>query len=225
MHLVQRGNNKAPVFLFPEARELYLNLLGKFARDMECSIHAYVLMTNHVHLLVTQSDEWGVSCLMKRVNERFGRYTNKRLSRCGTLWQGRYWCSLVDDGDYVLNCHRYIEQNPVRANMVERAEDFPWSSHGGNTGRFSRGFLKWHSSMGHAGMGDVARCELYAALTSKPLDDERAAEIRKCLVSGLPFGRREFIDRLRADGARVSIGRAGRPRKDAGKESGYVPDF
>lgn len=94
-----------------------------------CEVHAYVLMTNHVHLLVTPREKGAVSRTMQALGRRYVRYFNDRLERTGTLWEGRYKASLVDDGVYLMNCHRYIELNPVRARMVRDPVDYAWSSH------------------------------------------------------------------------------------------------
>lgn len=131
-HVIQRGNDRQACF-FQETDYLrYLQDLHEAALHQACSIHAYVLMTNHVHLLVTPRTEGGVSRMMQALGRRYVRYVNDSSGRTGTLWEGRYKASLVDDERYVLACYRYIELNPVRAGMVAAPDEYRWSSHAAN---------------------------------------------------------------------------------------------
>ena len=128
-HVIQRGNDRQPCF-FDDADYLcYRSELRDMARREGCAVHAYVLMTNHVHLLLTPLQPGAVARTMQSLGRRYVRYINATYGRTGTLWEGRYKASLVGDGDYLLRCHRYIELNPLRAGMVADPCDYRWSSH------------------------------------------------------------------------------------------------
>jgi len=128
-HVIQRGNNRDPCFFAEEDYRRYLSDLHESARKMHCRIHAYVLMTNHVHLLVTPMVEFGISQVMQALGRRYVYYVNKTYKRSGTLWEGRYKSSLIDSDRYMLTCMRYIELNPVRAKMVNHPGEYQWSSY------------------------------------------------------------------------------------------------
>ena len=127
-HIVQRGNNREPCFIEPENYHFYLELWKTLSKRYGVSIHAYCLMTNHIHFLVTPESETSISTTMKVVGSRYAQYINLKYKRTGTLWEGRHRSSLVQTEKYFLTCMRYIELNPVRAGMVLRPEEYKWSS-------------------------------------------------------------------------------------------------
>ena len=129
VHIIQRGNNRQACFFHEEDYRFYLEWLGEYATDVKCSIHAYVLMTNHVHLLLTPQSKTAAGELMKRLGQRYVQYINRTYRRSGTLWEGRFKSCLTREESYVMSCYRYIELNPVRANMVEHPADYEWSSY------------------------------------------------------------------------------------------------
>lgn len=129
LHLIQRGNNRQACFFANDDYRCHLDWLAESAVRTDCAIHAYVLMTNHVHLLVTPTVADSAGQLMKRLGQRYVQRVNRLYRRSGTLWEGRYRSSLVQDETYALACHRYIELNPVRAGMVDHPRDYPWSSY------------------------------------------------------------------------------------------------
>lgn len=128
-HVIQRGNDRQACFFHEDDRLTYLTLLREAALRHGCDVHAYVLMTNHVHLLVTPVEKGAVSRMMQTLGRNYVTHVNARYRRTGTLWEGRYKSCLVDSEDYVLACYRYIELNPVRAGMVETPSEYQWSSH------------------------------------------------------------------------------------------------
>ena len=132
VHVIQRGNDRRDCFFSDEDRAFYLFHLGKRLPRTRCRLHAYCLMTNHVHLLLTAEDEHGCALLMKGIGQLYSQYVNKRYGRCGHLWGGRFKSCLVQAEQYALMCYRYIELNPVRAGMVGRADQYAWSSHAAN---------------------------------------------------------------------------------------------
>ena len=128
LHVIQRGNNRAPIFFGDDDYERYRTWLGEAAAAYGCAIHAYVLMTNHVHLLVTPREDESLPRTMQSLGRRYVRHVNTRYRRSGTLWEGRYRAAPIDSEAYFLACCRYIELNPVRAGTVGHARDYPWSS-------------------------------------------------------------------------------------------------
>jgi putative transposase len=129
-HIVQRGNNREACFIEAENYQFYLELWKSISRRYGCAVHAWCLMTNHIHFLVTPASKESISSTMKVVGSRYACYINKRYGRTGTLWEGRHRSSLVQSDSYLLTCMRYIELNPFRASMVGRPEEYKWSSHG-----------------------------------------------------------------------------------------------
>jgi putative transposase len=129
IHVMQRGNNRASCFFKDQDRSFYLFHLRRWLPRAGCRLHAYCLMSNHVHLLLTTDGATGCALLMKSVGQLYAQYINKTYSRSGYLWQGRFKSCLVQSEDYVLACYRYIELNPVRAGLVRRPDEYPWSSY------------------------------------------------------------------------------------------------
>lgn len=128
-HVIIRGNNREPIFVANEDYRFYLDKLQEACIKHLCDVHAYVLMTNHVHLLITPNNEDSISKVMQMLGRYYVQYFNCSYKRTGTLWEGRYKASLVDSEAFALTCYRYIELNPVRANMVTHPAEYPWSSY------------------------------------------------------------------------------------------------
>ena len=127
LHLIQRGNNRQACFFADEDYRFYLDWLAEHAGKTGCQIHAYVLMTNHVHLLLSAETAQAAGALMKALGQRYVQYVNRTYQRSGTLWEGRFRSCLTQDETYLLACQRYIELNPVRAGMVAHPADYRWS--------------------------------------------------------------------------------------------------
>jgi putative transposase len=132
LHIVQRGHNRHGCFLESSDAQLYLALLDKYRRKYPCRVHAFVLMTNHVHLLMTPDEPRNASELMRHLNLRFVHFMNRKYGRTGSGWEGRFWSSIVETSGYFIRCQRYVELNPVRAGLVKNAAAYPWSSHACN---------------------------------------------------------------------------------------------
>ena len=128
-HIIIRGNNREPVFNAEEDYRFFLDKLADAAKKHQCDIHAYVLMTNHVHLLATPHKAESIAKMMQMLGRYYVQYYNYTYQRTGTLWEGRYKASLIDSEQYALLCYRYIELNPLRANMVKHPSEYPWSSY------------------------------------------------------------------------------------------------
>lgn len=134
LHVVQRGNNRQQCFIEDSDYLVYLHQLRQSSARAGCAVHAYCLMTNHVHLLLTPASSLACGDLMRDLGRRYVRYFNDRHRRTGTLWEGRFRSCLVDSAAYVLACYRYIELNPLRAGMVARPAAYKWSSYASNAG-------------------------------------------------------------------------------------------
>ncbi|MCB2044369.1 MAG: transposase, partial [Rhodoferax sp.] len=128
-HVIQRGNNRQPIFGSDADREKMRSLLAENAIQFDVAIHAYVLMDNHFHLLVSPQVQDALPKMMQAVGRRYVRHFNDTHQRSGTLWEGRYKSALVQSERYLLACMVYLDLNPVRAGIVGRAQDYPWSSH------------------------------------------------------------------------------------------------
>lgn len=213
-HIIQRGNNRQATFFAEEDYRLYLDSLGEAAKKHDCSIHAYVLMTNHVHLLVTPGQPDSISRLMQSVGRRYVQYINYSYKRSGTLWEGRYKASLVQSEEYLLSCMRYIELNPVRADMVQRPEDYKWSSYRANAQGNQDELLTSHPEYERIGITPEARQSTYRALFNAHLDPQEIAEIRTTLNGELVTGTGRFKLEVEAMlGRKTQMGKRGRPRK------------
>jgi putative transposase len=129
VHVIQRGNNRSACFYAEDDYRFYLRQLADACREEGAELHAYVLMTSHVHLLMTAQQADGASRVMKRLGQKYVQYVNRTYGRSGTLWEGRFRSCLVGEEAYLLGCYRYIELNPVRAGMVPHPADYPWSSY------------------------------------------------------------------------------------------------
>ncbi|HQU16184.1 MAG: hypothetical protein B7Z66_09365 [Chromatiales bacterium 21-64-14] len=212
-HVVQRGNNRGACFQGPDDYRAYLDLWRRMARRYGVAVHAYCLMTNHVHFLVTPTVEDAVSRAMKVVGSCYARYVNLRYRRTGTLWEGRHRSSLVDSERYLLCCYRYIELNPVRAGMVRRPGEYRWSSYGFNA--WGEGdWLEPHEVYGRLGGTADLRRHAYRALFERPLRQADLDLIRKAAHYCQPVGDDRFQLRI-AHRYGITAGqmRRGRPRK------------
>lgn len=213
-HVTQRGNNRQPCFLDDSDRNAYRRLLCKAASRSEVDIHAYVLMTNHVHLLLSPSTPEGVSTLMQDLGREYVRYFNASHERTGTLWEGRFKSSLVDSDYYCLACYRYIEFNPVRATLVDTACQYPWSSHGFNALGKPDKLVTPHPVWLALGANGKSRHRAYHRLFSSAQSDEDIETIRHTNRKGLPLGPDGFREAIASRlGIRIGTGRVGRPPK------------
>lgn len=215
LHLIQRGNNRQACFYKAEDYERYLKWLAGYAQDSGCAVHAYVLMTNHVHLLITPSRAEGAGQLMKRLGQRYVQYVNRTYRRSGTLWEGRYRSCIAQDEAYVLACYRYIELNPVRAGMVAYPAEYPWSSYTSNALGEDGGVpLAAHAQYLALGGDTVSRLTAYRQLVDRKMPAAMIDEIRHATNGNFALGNERFREEVAARlGRRVKPGRPGRPRK------------
>jgi putative transposase len=197
LHVVQRGHNRQDCFQHDTDYLVYLSNLRELSGEMQCALHAYCLMTNHIHLLLTPSSPHACAMLMRNLGQRYVQYFNRRYQRSGTLWEGRYHSCLVDSGSYVIACHRYIERNPVRAGMVQSAGDYRWSSHGVNTGRASSKALTPHPEYSALAVDDTSRHVAYQGLFAREDEPAFLAAIRDSTNGGYALVGEKLKVRLR----------------------------
>ena len=178
LHIVQRGNDRHACFFDDRDRFDFLEVLREAAGCELVEIHAWVLMSNHIHLLATPLVVGAVSRMMQSIGRCYVRALNLRRKRTGTLWEGRYRSSLVEDGSYVLACYRYIELNPVRAGMVSRAEEYRWSSHAANALDCHDGLTQPHAEYLALADSIELRRERYRAWLDQRIDPAELEAIR-----------------------------------------------
>jgi putative transposase len=221
LHIVQRGINREPCFFAEEDYLFYLHWLEETARACGCAIHAYVLMTNHVHLLLTPAEPGAPSQLMQSLGRRYVQYVNRFYRRSGSLWEGRFKSSVVQAETYLLACMRYIELNPVRADMVADPGQYRWSSYRANgLGQADKRLTPHPLYLALAGDDDERRTA-YRALFRPQLDGEAAVDIREAMRLGMPLGGERFAEAVCAKlGVRRNSGKRGRARgKAQGQQS------
>jgi putative transposase len=211
-HIVQRGHSREPVFFEDSDYRAYLDWLQEAAERYNCAIHAYVLMTNHVHLLATPESKDGVSRMMQYVGRRYVPYINYTYGTSGSIWEGRYKASLVSDEQYLLTCMRYIELNPVRANMVNAPGHYRWSSYRCNAQGRRDALVTEHSLYTQIGKTPASRCDAYRALFKAHIDETQLKDIRAAWQTGTPLGNDFFKQKIEQKlQTRVGQDRRGRP--------------
>lgn len=215
VHLVQRGHNRDACFFAEEDYHAYSDWLGEALKKSGCALHAYVFMTNHVHLLLTPPSAEAVSQLVISMGRRYVQYINKTYRRSGTLWDSRYKSSLVHADDYLLLCQRYIELNPVRAAMVDDPGLYRWCSYRANGLGQPDGLLTPHEVYLALDSNEADRLTAYRALFRPELGEEAIADIRLALSQGQPLGKGRFLDTIeKMTGQRREVRPRGRPRKN-----------
>ncbi len=221
LHIVQRGHNREACFFAEDDYHAYRHWLGEALAVSGCLLHAYVQMTNHVHLLLTPPAPDAVSQLVISLGRRYVQYINKSYRRTGTLWDSRYKSSLVQADTYLLLCQRYIELNPVRAAMVDDPAHYRWSSYRANGLGQADLLLTPHPVYSSLGTKAADRLAAYRGLFRPELDAEAIADIRLALNQGQPLGNSRFLARIeQATGHRREVKARGRPRKPAGGDTG-----
>ncbi len=190
LHVVQRGVNKSPCFATEADRGLYLAMLEEVTSRVPCRVHAYVLMSNHVHLLLSPMEAEGPSLLMKSLGQRYVQAFNRRHARTGTLWEGRFRSCVVDSEEYLFRCHQYIEMNPVRAGMVSNPREYLWSSHRANAEGEQSRLVTPHSFYLSLGADADRRSARYRDLFLEELSPEDIGRIREATNRGGTLGSR-----------------------------------
>lgn len=213
-HIVQRGNNREACFFEEENYCVYLNLMREVLLRYGNRLHAYCLMTNHVHLLITPTNAEGISNLMRVVGSRYAIYVNRRYSRSGTLWEGRHKASAVDTNGYLLKCYRYIELNPVSANMVSSPDEYAWSSYTANARGIWNPSITPHPVYQSLGAEPGQTLHNYRELFREELSLKDIHALQKALHYSMPVGSKYFIKQIeRKLGKPLGQAARGRPRK------------
>lgn len=219
LHVIQRGNNRGLCFLSDADRKLYLRCLAEAAVRHACHIHAYVLMPNHVHMLLTPRGAGSVSSMMQDVGRRYVRLFNDIHKRTGTLWEGRYKSCLIDSENYYFTCHRYIELNPVRAALVDDPANYRWSSHRYYALGKADPLVSEHALFERLAQTSPERRSAFRALFYQPLAADVLERIRSSARRGSALASEAFLLQLGTDvGRTLTRRKRGRPIKESGME-------
>ena len=206
-HIIQRGNNRQNIFFDQEDRRLYLKWLEKYSLECGCMIHAYCLMSNHVHLLAVPQYNYSLAKTMQKLSLTFTQHINRKYKRTGRLWECRFHSALVDKESYLWSVVRYIERNPVRAKIVSKPDEYRWSSAKANFTGKGMDFIKpiWQN--------DTERKE-YIAFLNNPDKEEEIEIVKKSTISGKPIGSEDFLNQiLKTLDITINTQPKGRPRK------------
>lgn len=196
VHVVQRGNNRQACFFQAADYAVYLKKLKECADKFNVRIHCFVLMTNHVHLLLQASDYEGISYVMQSLGRYYVRYINTTYNRTGTLWEGRFKSSLVNSDEYLLQVYQYIELNPVRAKMVDHPKDYVWSSYHANGGNKNIAMLEPHPLYLSLGNDSASRKLAYNRLLDNSLSNEIVNKIRLSINKSRVLGDDKFVKQI-----------------------------
>jgi putative transposase len=214
-HVIARGVDRQAVFFQAQDYALYLQALRDAAVDSQCQVHAYVLMTNHVHLLVTPEHKCSLPLMMQAMGRTYVQRLNVRYQRTGTLWEGRYKASLVQTERYLLACQRYIELNPVRAGIVAAPGEYPYSSYACHALGKDDPLLTPHDVYLNLSADRDARRRAYRALFSDELSEELLKRLRESTNACTVIGNKRFREQLASMlGREVPTGKRGRPKRN-----------
>lgn len=211
-HVIQRGNNRQPIFSANADYQTLLDLLSENADKFDVAIHAYVLMGNHFHLLATPQTVEGLPQMMQAVGRRYVRYFNDSQKRTGTLWEGRYRSTLIQADRYFLACMAYIDLNPVRGGLVSHARDYPWSSYGHYVGQRIDKVISPHALFWALGNTPFAREVAYAERVQSGINLVQQTALTDSALSGWALGEPDFVaDLQKRTERRLVKSKAGRP--------------
>lgn len=206
-HITQRGNNKQTVFFKDEDRKFYLETLRRYSYKWALEILAYCLMTNHVHILAIPKQEKSLARGMGNTNLLYTQYINCNYKRSGRLWQNRFFSTIIEEEVYLWAAARYIERNSVRAKLVEKAEDYPWSSARAHVLGMKDNIVSGKHWLGENKLNDYRNF-----LRNEDKDFETS--IRKASSTGRPLGTEGFIRKLENTlGRNILLKKVGRPKK------------
>ena len=211
-HIIQRGNNRQAIFATAADDQFLLDLLLEQSSQCDVQIHAYVLMSNHFHLLATPQTDDGLPKMMQALGRSYVRYFNRAQRRTGTLWEGRYKSTLIQTDLYLLACMAYIDLNPVRAGLVAQPQDYPWSSHGHYLGLRVDRLIKPHALFWSLGNTPFAREAAYAEMVQAGINPVQQAALTESALRGWVLGEPDFVaDLQKRTQRRMTKARAGRP--------------
>ncbi|WP_290610969.1 transposase [Arsukibacterium sp. UBA3155] len=216
-HVVQRGHNRSNCFYDETDKACYLSILETYLKTYQVQLHAFVLMSNHVHLLLTASKDDVISRVIQNLGRDYVHYFNKRYQRVGTLWDGRFKDSLVETDQYFLTCQRYIELNPVRAKMVAHPADYHWSSYHANARGIKISVVTPHQVYLNLAETAERRLENYRALFQDSLPADDLKSIRDAIKHSYPLANESFVQHLTTK-YNMNFGRRNKGRPEKGSE-------
>ena len=213
LHVIQRGNNRAPIFCGSGDFAFFRESIYHSAKKHGVAIHAYVLMTNHVHMLVTPETAASLPAMMQAIGRVYVQYFNSIHCRTGTLWEGRYKAAIVDEERYLLTCMRYIELNPVRAQMVSSPAEYPWSSFRANAYGAIDKLIAPHAAYRALDNSANARLVAYRELFRSAIECDDLCAIRDATQNAWALGSAAFREKIASVSRRGNRLVLGRPRK------------
>ena len=220
LHVIQRGNDRAPIFGGPDDLAFFRECVEHGVRKHDVALHAYVFMTNHIHLLATPGTATSLPKMMQGIGRVYVQYFNSRYRRTGTLWEGRYKAAIVDDERYLLTCMRYIELNPVRAGMVALPAEYLWSSHRANACAGIDSLIRPHPVYRQLGESTETRQAAYRDLFRSSIAQNELCVIRDATQNAWAMGSAAFREKIAALSRRGERLPLGRPRKERRTASG-----
>jgi putative transposase len=195
MHVLVRGNNRETLFHAPADYAIYLDWLRTAANQFSVAVHAYALMPNHVHLLLSPKESQSLAKLMQSLGRRYAQFFNQKHGRTGTIWEGRFRSSLIDP-DYLLRCQRYIELNPVRGGLESRPADYPWTSYASHIGGKAETWLQDHPRFWSLGNTPFERQMAWANLVKEGAPHSEDRVITEALLRSKPWLSPEYAKTL-----------------------------
>lgn len=211
-HVIHRGNDRQLVFRDTADFETFLGLMQQYAQVEKVAVHSYVLMSNHVHLLVTPEEASGLPRMMQALGRRYAQYFNRRHTRTGTLWEGRYRATVIQTERYLLACMVYIDLNPVRAGMVARPADYPWSSHRHYAGFGTDRRVTPHALIWGLGNTPFEREARYADLVTQGIAAREQLSLTDSALNNWALGDDNFVQEIQTRiSRRLRRSQAGRP--------------
>jgi putative transposase len=217
-HIIHRGNNKQAIFFCDDDYQYFLEKISEGKEKYRVKIYSYVLMSNHIHLLIESNVAEDLGKFMKFIAQMYTQYINYFYGRTGTLWEGRFKSSPVSIDNYLLACCRYIEMNPVRAGLVSAPKDYRWSSYCGKIGKREDKILDfdvWYNSLGD---NNLERQKKYQEWFKESIPEYEWKLIRECVNKSGVFGNEKFKEQIeKATGRKMEIRERGRPKKEGGK--------
>ena len=215
VHIVQRGNNRQVIFFEEPDYQVYRSLLAEASDRFGFQIHAYVLMTNHTHILATPQDKTSISNMMQYVGRQYVPYINQKYQRTGTLWEGRFKAAMVETAAYLLACYRYIELNPCRAGLVQQPQAYPWSSYQRNGMLLHDSLITPHAEYQNLGADEAKRAGNYRRLFDQCTPEQELNSLRVHTQSGTPLGGAKFRKEIESALAqKIGQPKRGRPSRE-----------
>ncbi len=188
LHIIHRGNNRQDIFESESDMTRIKEDIALSLSKTNCSLHAYVIMTNHLHLLLTPKNKKQLAAFMQSMTNRYVRYVNAKKQRTGTIWEGRFKSCLIDSDHYLFTLYQYIEMNPLKANMVDHIADYRWSSYGHNALGQTDPLITEHKLYNDLGANLEQRCGGYSAMFERPNTLEQARAITEATMRGEVYG-------------------------------------